>query len=51
VYDLDTRRIVNFKMKPWAEKFLQLRVDAENEGLNPMDVLWSRRESNPRHSV
>ncbi len=25
VYDLDTRRIVDFKLKPWADKFLVLR--------------------------
>lgn len=29
IYDLDTRRIVGFKMKPWAESFLQLRVGLE----------------------
>ncbi len=26
IYDLDARRIVGFKLKPWAEPFLQLRV-------------------------
>jgi DNA invertase Pin-like site-specific DNA recombinase len=51
VYDLDARRIVNFKLKPWAERFLELRVDAEIDGLNPSSVRWPRRESNPRHSV
>lgn len=54
VVDLDTRRIVNFKLKPWAERFLELRVDAEiseNEELNPSSVRWPRRDSNPRHSV
>ena len=36
VYDLDTRRIVSFKMKSWAESFLQLRVAlAEMYGENP----------------
>lgn len=36
VYDLDTRRIVSFKTKPWAGSFLQLRVAlAEMYGENP----------------
>jgi DNA invertase Pin-like site-specific DNA recombinase len=26
VYDLDTRRIVDFKLKPWADRFLTLRA-------------------------
>lgn len=29
VYDLDTRRIISFKLKSWAEPFLQLRVTFE----------------------
>ncbi len=29
VFNLDTRRIVSFKLKPWAEAFLQLRVSLE----------------------
>jgi hypothetical protein len=36
VYDLDTRRIVDFKLKPWADRFLVLRAalyqDEENGG-------------------
>ena len=36
IYNLDTRRIVGFKMKPWAESFLQLRVAlADMYGENP----------------
>jgi DNA invertase Pin-like site-specific DNA recombinase/cell division septum initiation protein DivIVA len=36
IYDLDTRRITAFKLKPWAESFLQLRVGiAEMYGENP----------------
>ena len=36
IYDLDTRRITGFKLKPWAESFLQLRVGiAEMYGENP----------------
>ena len=26
IYDLDEKRIVGFKVKPWAEPFLQLRA-------------------------
>lgn len=26
IYDLDTRRIVDFKLKPWADRFLTLRA-------------------------
>ena len=26
VYDLDTQRIVDFRLKPWADRFLTLRV-------------------------
>ncbi len=26
VYDLDTRRIVDFRLKPWADRFLILRA-------------------------
>ena len=51
IVDLDARRIVNFKLKPWAERFIELRIQAENLGLNSGDVRWSRRESNPRHQV
>lgn len=41
IYDLDARRIVSFKLKPWAERFLELRIEVEthgNEGLNPVSV-------------
>lgn len=54
IYDLDARRIVSFKLKPWAERFLELRIQAETdktENLNPQSVIWPRRESNPRHQV
>ncbi len=26
VYDLDMRRIVDFRLKPWADRFLMLRA-------------------------
>lgn len=26
IYDLDTRRIVDFRLKPWADRFLVLRA-------------------------
>jgi len=29
IYDLDTRRIVNFKLKPWVERFVELRLETE----------------------
>ncbi|MCC7206179.1 MAG: hypothetical protein IT323_02670, partial [Anaerolineae bacterium] len=29
IFDLDTRRIVDFKMAPYAEAFLQMRVTLE----------------------
>lgn len=39
VYDLDSRRIVDFKMKPWAERYLMLRAslyeDTENGVMEP----------------
>ena len=54
IYDLDTRRIVNFKLKPWVERFVELRLETEKTekgALNPRDVRWSRRDSNPRHQI
>jgi len=40
-YDLDTRRIVDFKLKPWADQFLVLRanlygIENHKDGENPM---------------
>lgn len=32
VYDLDTRRIVDFRLKPWADRFLVLRAALYEEG-------------------
>ena len=32
IYNLDTRRIVDFKLKPWAERYLMLRSDLYEEG-------------------
>lgn len=51
VYDLDARRIVDFRLKPWVARFLEVRVEAENLPPNTEDMLWPRRESNPRHQV
>jgi hypothetical protein len=48
IYDLDARRIVSFKLKPWAERFLELRIEVETHGdevLNPVSVRWPRRGS------
>jgi hypothetical protein len=36
-------------MKPLIERFLELRVEAENEGLNGASVLWPRRAAEPYH--
>jgi len=47
VYDLDTRRITDFRLKPWADRFLILRarmVDAEQEGLASEEVSDSEGE-------
>ena len=53
VYNLDSRRIVDFRLKPWADRFLVLRsalyenaTDGGNGvivGLNPRRRRWSRR--------
>ncbi len=51
IFDLDARRIVDFKLKPWVERFIELRIQAENVPLNTRDVTWPRRDSNPRHAV
>ncbi len=34
VYDLDKQRIVDFRLKPWADKFLVLRAALYTEGRN-----------------
>jgi hypothetical protein len=63
VYDLDKQQIVNFKLKPWLELLLGLKVTLDNNsagtapesGANTDEkqgVLWcSRRDSNPRRQV
>ena len=43
VYDLDARRIASFKLKPWVERFVDLRVQTEEPVLNYRDVVWPRR--------
>ncbi len=55
VYDLDARRIVDFKLKPWAELLMQLKITLGNGENSPSQsdeterVLWRpRRDSNPR---
>jgi DNA invertase Pin-like site-specific DNA recombinase len=45
VYDLDARRIASFKLKPWVERFVDLRVQTEEIVVNPRDVRWPRRAS------
>ena len=40
VYDLDARRIASFKLKPWVERFVDLRVQTEEIVVNPRDVRW-----------
>jgi DNA invertase Pin-like site-specific DNA recombinase len=37
VYDLDTRRIVDFRLKPWADRFVTLRGALYNEENNVDD--------------
>ena len=29
VYDLDQRQIVDFRLKPWADRYLVLRIDLD----------------------
>jgi hypothetical protein len=55
VYDLDARQIVDFKLKPWAELLMQLKITLNPEENAPSQpdeierVLWHpRRDSNPR---
>ena len=43
IYDLDARRIASFKLKPWVERFVDLRVQTEEPVLNYGDVVWPRR--------
>jgi hypothetical protein len=45
VYDLDTRRIVGLKLKPWVEPYLQMRAGIESsdvlpEGSSVQAVRW-----------
>lgn len=63
VYDLDQQQITGFKLKPWIELLMQLKVtlghesgheagntDSDEGGNN--GVLWcTRRDSNPRRQV
>jgi hypothetical protein len=48
VYDLDARRIASFKLKPWIERFVDLRVQTEEIVLNSEDVRGSRGASGTR---
>jgi hypothetical protein len=56
VYDLDLRQIVDFKLKPWTELLMQLKVtldvgdDSAAESDAKQRVLWcSRRAIKPHH--
>ncbi len=55
IYDLDARKIVDFKLKPWAELLMQLKITLNGDEKAPSQfdeterVLWCpRRDSNPR---
>lgn len=37
VYDLDTRRIVSFKLKPWADDFLILRMELYHQEFGDLE--------------
>lgn len=49
VYDLDVRRIVDFKLKPWAEQFLVLS-GCLYEGGNPVEELTQEVHTNVPHT-
>jgi hypothetical protein len=56
VYDLNSQRIVDFKLTPWAELLMQLKVTFEADKKGTPASLTSRgvvrrawRDSNPRH--
>lgn len=64
VYDLDRRRIVDFRLKAWADRYLILRTDLyepetetgsgeekENAHLKEMSVWCPMGNSNPRFSL
>jgi hypothetical protein len=63
VYDLSKQQIVDFKLKPWIELLMQLKVTLQdNDPRTPPDsgsntdgkqevVCCSRRDSNPRRQV
>jgi DNA invertase Pin-like site-specific DNA recombinase len=51
VFDLDSRRIVDFRLKPWADRFLVLRAalyENENEAGTPFSDTISRLEHESR---
>lgn len=62
-YDLDEKKITDFRLKPWAEKFMQLKFAGELAGEQPSDtvgaapgdhsdssgMVWPRQESEPDH--
>lgn len=54
VYDLDARRIVDFKLKPWAELLMQLKVtlgddgDSSSQSGETERVLWCPRRNTKR---
>jgi hypothetical protein len=37
VFDLDTRRIVSYKLKPWADDFLMLRMELYHEEFGDLE--------------
>lgn len=58
IYDLDAQRIVDFRLRPWAELVMQLKITLEEDNKKPSDsaenqrVVWCGwRDSNPRPSA
>ncbi len=55
VYDLDIQRLVDFKLRPWAELLMQLKVAVDEHSTPPSDsgsttegkptVLWCSRRA------
>jgi hypothetical protein len=54
VFDLDSRRIVDFRLKPWADRFLVLRAalyENENGSGTPFSDTISRLEHESRYML
>jgi hypothetical protein len=52
VYDLDTQRITDFRLKPWVDRFLVLRASLYDDTevlLNPVEQTDSTAENAPTY--